>query len=361
MILDILTKLLIPKIRIKDKAQFYENIANLLDGWVTLMAALSGYKDRTDHLGLKSELDTLLAFVEWGDAVSIAMRKLPNLFREGEVAIIESGEQTGNLHDSFMALAKDLRDQEELRNKVKWALTYPFVIFLFLIIAIVIVMAYVIPQIIPIIADSAGELPLSTKSLIFVSDFIKEHIVLILIFLAGVALIWKWYTSTELGKYRLDKHKFSFPVVGEVYRNYITVRVMTTLSLLIGSGVVILKTLRLTGASAGNLVVQRYFLEIADQVARGKKIHESMKEVDPEGTIFTSNILQMIESGERTSTLDTVASKLSTQYRREVDTSLAIMVKFIEPIALLVAGVFVLWFAIAIFSAIMQVVTTAWV
>ena len=84
-----------------------------------------------------------------------------------------------------------------------------------------------------------------------------------------------------------------------------------------------------------------------------------MKEADPVGNIFTSNILQMVESAEKTSTVNLVANKLSTQYRREVDTSLAIMVKFIEPIALIFAAIFVLWFAIAIFSAIMQVVSTA--
>lgn len=81
-----------------------------------------------------------------------------------------------------------------------------------------------------------------------------------------------------------------------------------------------------------------------------------MRESDERGDIFTPDILQMVESAEKTSTLHEVTSKISEQYRREVDASLSVMVKFIEPIALLLAGVFVLWFAIAIFSAIMQVV-----
>ena len=85
-----------------------------------------------------------------------------------------------------------------------------------------------------------------------------------------------------------------------------------------------------------------------------------MKAVDTSHSIFTSDILQMIESAEKTSTIDDVTAKISEQYRKEVDASLAIMVKFIEPAALLMAWVFVLWFSIAIFSAIMQVVAVGW-
>jgi type IV pilus assembly protein PilC len=149
------------------------------------------------------------------------------------------------------------------------------------------------------------------------------------------------------------------PVMGLVYRNYLTVKVMSTFSLLLGSGISIVKTLKLTGASTDNVVVQDVFRSITEAVSHGKRIAESMKEADPHEYIFTNNILQMIESAEKTSTINTVANKISLQYRREVDTSLAIMVKFIEPIALVFAAVFVLWFAIAIFSAIMQVVSTA--
>ena len=103
------------------------------------------------------------------------------------------------------------------------------------------------------------------------------------------------------------------------------------------------------------------FEKIASEIAAGKKISEWFKSCDPYHIVFTSDILQMIESAERTSTVDITALKIGEQYRREVDSSLAVMVKFVEPIALLWAGIFVMWFAVAIFSAIMQVVAVAWV
>jgi type II secretory pathway component PulF len=101
------------------------------------------------------------------------------------------------------------------------------------------------------------------------------------------------------------------------------------------------------------------FHQIAESLSRGNKLTQSMRDADPDHMFFGLDILQMMETGERTSTVHIVSRKISEQYRREVDASLAVMVKFIEPLALLLSGIFVLWFAVAIFSAIMQVVSIA--
>lgn len=113
------------------------------------------------------------------------------------MAIIESGEQTGNMQSSFSSLAHDLRDQDELRGKIKSAMTYPFIIFLFLIIAIAIVMIYVLPQIRQIIDQAQGDLPFSTRSLMAVSGFMQEHFLLIILILLGLGMIIRGYISTE--------------------------------------------------------------------------------------------------------------------------------------------------------------------
>lgn len=102
---------------------------------------------------LSRGVDNLLFFVESGDSVNVAMRKLPNFFDEQEIAIVESGEQTGMIQKSFLAVAADLRSQEELRSKISSAMTYPIIIMIFLCIAISVVMIYVIPQLMPIIGN----------------------------------------------------------------------------------------------------------------------------------------------------------------------------------------------------------------
>ncbi len=348
------------RISIKDKALFYENVANLLEGWVTLLMALKWLRDRLPIGKLRESLDNIIFFVEGWDAVNIAMRKLPNFFDEQEVAIVESGEQTGMIQESFLAIANDLRAQEELKNKITSAMTYPIIIMLFLVLAISIVMIYVVPQLMPIIGEMKGELPFTTKALIWTSTFLKENILYIIVWLTGMSLIWVWYARTEHGATLIDHEKITLPIVWLVYKNYLIVRTMSTFHLLNSAWVSIVKTLRLTWASSGNIIIKKLFNAISDDIAWGSKISLSMIERDKEHTFFTPDIIQMIESAERTSTIGTISAKIATQYKREVDFALGNMVKYIEPVALLLAWVFVLWFAIAIFWAIMQIVSIAW-
>lgn len=349
------------RISLSDKILFYESIANLLDGWVTLLSALRWFASRLETWALKEAVENTIFFVEGGDLLNVAMRKIPNFYEEKEIAIVESGEQTGMMKNTFESIARELRMQEDLKRKVVGALTYPFIIMLFLLLALVVVMVYVIPQIMPVITEMAGELPWSTRSLVAVSDFMKHNILLFFILLLAFGLLFMGYTRTESGKRFIDKEKLYLPLIGKLYRNYLVVQVMSTFHLLLSSGVSILKALRLTGSSSGNRIIADIYNAVTDSVWHGNKLADSLQAADPGRIIFSADILQMIESAEKTSTVHEVSGKISEQYKREVDAALAVMVKFIEPVALLLAWVFVLWFAVAIFSAIMQVVTVAWV
>lgn len=347
------------RVSAKDKVLFYESVANLLDGGVTLLSAFKGFASRLPAGPLKDAVDNTVFFVESGDQLNTAMRKLPNFYTEKEIAIIEAGEQTGMLKDTFNAIARELRMQQELKSKVMGALTYPIVIMIFLVLAVTVIMVYVIPQIMPVIVEMATELTFSTKSLIVVSDFLRNNIVWIIGVVVAIMLMFRAYTTTESGKMWFDRFKIYNLVSGKVYKDYLIVQVMGTFHLLSSSGVGIVRALRLTGASSGNIYMASVFNQIADQVSMGRKISEAMIDLDKESYIFTPDILQLIESAEKTSTIHQTAFKIGEQYRRELDASLAMMVKFIEPVALLGAGLFVVWFALAIFSVVMQITKSA--
>ncbi|PJC56689.1 hypothetical protein CO024_01685 [Candidatus Gracilibacteria bacterium CG_4_9_14_0_2_um_filter_38_7] len=148
------------------------------------------------------------------------------------------------------------------------------------------------------------------------------------------------------------------PVIGDVYRNFIIVRIASTLSLLLEAGIPIIQTLGLTGEASNNVIFQEKIEKISKKVQNGKKIAESIEEVDPNFQAFTQDFYQIIAAGERTSTINKVCKKLAAQYTREVDSSINVLVRFIEPIAILVAGMFVLWFAFGIFSAVLKITET---
>lgn len=168
------------RISLRDKVLFYESISNLLDGGVTLLESLRGFANRLSPGMLRDAVENTVFFIESGDHMNTAMRKLPNFYSDKEIAIVESGEQTGMLKDTFAAIAREFRMQEDLKRKVIGALTYPFIILIFLVLAIGVVMVYVIPQIMPVITEMSAEMTFSTQSLILVSDFLRNNIFWIL-------------------------------------------------------------------------------------------------------------------------------------------------------------------------------------
>lgn len=196
------------------------------------------------------------------------MRKFPIFYTEKEIAIVESGEQTGMLKDAFQSIASELRMQEDLRRKVIGALTYPFVIMFFLVLALTVVMTYVVPQIMPIIEEMSTEISFSTQSLIWVSNFLRHNIFLIVMVLIALGLIFRGFIMTDEGRKRLDNVKLYAPLMGIIYKNYLVVQVMSTFYLLSSSGVSIIKSLKLTGASAGNTRVADMYNEMATRVSK---------------------------------------------------------------------------------------------
>jgi type II secretory pathway component PulF len=346
------------RITLREKAVFYEHLSNLLDGGVTLIEALRSFVEKTTNPLLYREVAQLLLLIDSGDVMSIAMKKLPRTFEIAEVSIVEAGEQSGTMQKSFGTLAEDLRNRQELTQKLKGALAYPVIILSFLIAAILIVMVFVIPKLLPLFETANTTLPASTRSLIATSNFISDHF-LFLIFLAiFVGLMIFGYLKTVSGKRNFDEWLIWLPLVGTVYRNYVIVRVSTTLGLLLGAGIPILKTLRLSGASTGNSLYEEVFAEIVRQVEQGNKIADSFGIVDPKGRYFTRDFIQLLAAGEKTSTINKVCGKISVQYTREVDNSVTTLVKFVEPLAILISGVFVVWFAFAIFSAVLKITET---
>lgn len=342
----------------KEKALFYEHISNMVDGGVTIIQALKSFLDKNRNPKLLQEVSQLLFFIDSWDSVSIAMRKLPKTFDRREIAIVEAGEQSGTTQRSFASLADELRNAEELKSKVKGALTYPLIIVFFLVGAILTIMTYVIPKIEPLFETANTELPFATKSLIASSRFVESNFAAIIVFIIIAIGAFRVYSQSDEGRRTLDRFYFHLPVIGTIYRNYIIVRVASTMSLLLGAGIPIIRTLSLTSDGSNSTVFQEKIDFVIKNVQNGKKLAESIEESDPNFEVFTQDFSQIISAGERTSTVNNVCKKLAIQYTREVDNSVSVLVRFIEPIAILIAGIFVLWFAFGIFSAVLKITET---
>lgn len=343
------------KISLRERALFYEHIASLLEGGVTLMSAIRTFIEKTGSIRFRTELMQVMVFIQSGDSFSTAMKKLPRTFDRRESAIVEAGEQTGGMQKSLGALSEELRMNEELISKVKSALTYPLIVFIFLLIALCAVMVYVIPQMLPLFSSLNADLPFSTQSLVSTSDFLRQKYGYILLLFFTIFVVFRLWISTDDGRLAWDKMLLRSPVIGRLTRDYLVVRTASTLGLLISAGIPILRTFELAGEAVGNTAFKRVIDTARTKIQSGEKITTSLEDSDPEKFFFPPDVIQMIGAGEQTSTLNVICVKIATRYRREVDYSIANLVKFVEPAALLIAAIFVAWFAIGIFAAIIEI------
>jgi type IV pilus assembly protein PilC len=286
------------------------------------------------------------------------MKKIPMIFSPSEIAVVESWETTGNLDNTFIKLSDDLKKIHNLHQKIKWALTYPLIIFIFLFVAVIIVLTYVIPAIMPVFETSWVELPLATIMLVKVSEFIRNNFISLVILLLLIVIGLNLYKNTQKGRLVISNFILNFPIIWNVYRNYILSVFASSLWTLISSWVPIIKSLQLTSKSINNLEYQNLITEISLEVSRWNKITDSMQIADKKWFYFTPDFIQLFSVWEKTASLDVVTKKISAQYSIEVDNSLWNLTKWIEPIAILIAWLFVVWFAFAIFGAILKVTET---
>ncbi len=341
-----------------DKYNFYEYLSVMLDSWVWVVEALESVQEKLENIYFKQRINELLVFINSGDSLSKAMKKDPEVFSAHEVSIVEAWETTWTLDKSLADLAINIKSIYELKKKIKWSLTYPAIIFLFLIVSVIIILTYVIPTLIPLFNEYDAELPWSTKALIATSDFLINNgltLIFIIIFIIIGLLIYK---NTDSWKESVDNFLLNMPLIWDVYKNYILSNISLNMGNLIWAGAPTIKMLKLVWKSSWSHVYEKLFELIAKKVETWEKIVDSMQEVDEDKFYFPVSFTQLMSVWEKTANLEVVSKKIHNQFKREVEYSLATLTKWIEPLAILLASAFVLWFAFAIFWAIMKLTSS---
>lgn len=347
------------KVWLVDKYNFFEYIAVMLDWWVWITESLDSVSSKIASPFFKQKIMELITYINSWDSFSRAMRKIPQVFDNSEIYMVEAWEATWELSTSLIKLSEDLKKVHDLRNKIKWALTYPIIIFFFIFLAIAVVMTYVVPSIKPLFAESQTELPLATQSLIWTSDFVVNNFAILFVLIWWIIFfIYFYFVWTTWWKYTLEKILLNAPLIWKVYRNYILAWIASTLWNLVWSWVSIVKSLDLAWKATNSATYDLLFQKIKEKVSTWNWIVKSMQDSDPEKIYFPSDYLQMLSVWERTANIEEITRKLNRQYEKEVDYSLANLTKWIEPIAILIAWIFVLWFVFGIFSAILKVTET---
>ncbi|MDH2919171.1 MAG: type II secretion system F family protein [Sideroxydans sp.] len=328
-----------------DLMLFSRQMYTLLKAGVPIMRALAGLQESTSNQQFGLVLQDLRESLDSGRELSAAMRQHPNVFTAFYVSMVQVGEMTGMLDETFIRLYNYLDFERDMRERVKAAMRYPSFVVMAMAIAIVIINLFVIPAFAKVYAGFHAELPLITKLLIGFSEFMVSYWYMMLALLGlGVAGI-RYYINTVDGRFKWDRYKFQLPVVGSIILKATLARFARSLALSFKSGIPILQ-----GMSVVSMVVDNEFMRSrVDQMRDGIERGESILRTAMGAKVFNSVVLQMIAIGEETGDMDGLMFEIADMYEREVKYEVEALSSKIEPILIVALGILVLILALGVF------------
>jgi len=322
-------------IKTRDVVIFTRQFSTMINSGLPLVQALTILAEQTDNKALAEVTKKVVFDVESGNTVADALSKHPRAFTNLYVNMVAAGEAGGILDTILQRLATYIEKAVKLNGQVKSAMIYPVAVISIACIVVTIILWKVIPVFAALFKGLGAELPMPTRVVIALSNFIADFWWLIILVIGTTTFATQKYHSTYKGRRVLDGILLKVPVFGMLLRKIAVARFCRTLATLTSSGVPILDGLQITAKTAGNAVVEDSIMATRKSVEEGKTISEPLGDTE----VFPSMVVQMIAVGEQTGALDTMLSKIADFYEEEVDVAVAGLMKLLEPVLIAFLGV----------------------
>ena len=336
------------KVSEKDILRFTEDLATLLDSGLPLDRSLQILRDASDKKGLKSVLNDVLKAVQKGSDLSDALANHPKRFSRFYVNMVKAGEAGGFLDLILKRMSIYLNDIKDLKDYIVSAMIYPLFLICIGGISILVLLTYVIPKFAVIFADLGQAIPFSTQLLLSTAAFFQRYVLLLLAGFAAVIFLWRRFSMTPAGRYRIDSFLTTLPVVGGFIQELETARFARTLGTLIKSGVPILGSLTLVQGVIRNRVIAESLDFIRERVREGDALSKPLADSD----MFPKLATQMIIVGEETGRLDEMLFKIGDIYEKKVRNLIKKGMSLMEPAVILTMGIIIGFIVISMLMAI---------
>lgn len=324
------------RIKTKEKIVFSRQMSTLINAGLPLVQSLRSVNDQTTNKAFKIVINQIIADVEGGSAFSVALQKHPKVFNDIYVNLVAAGEISGNLDKALERIAFQQEKDAEIMSKVRGAFAYPAVVVFVMLGVLGFMIVAVLPQVEIIYNDLPGaELPLVTKILLAISDFVVGYwwIVLLVLGFAGFAL--SKYARTGPGKLVIDKVKMRAWPFGPLFMKLYMARFARTGTTLVASGVPLIQMLEIVSQSVNNVHIEASINRATEKIKGGKSLSDSI-EGDPNFLVLVPNMLRI---GEQSGSLEGMLEKTADYYEKEVDNQIKTISTIIEPLLMVVLGI----------------------
>lgn len=323
----------------KDIVLFSRQLSIMFKSKISLIESLQTLSSQTKNPDFKDKILKISDEVEGGMSFSNALAKYPKSFNHFYVSMVKSGEAAGKLSDVLDYLAEHLEKEYYLVSKIKGAMIYPVLVLAVVILVLLVMAFFVIPQFAQILGNSEQELPSATKIVIGASAFLREWFLVMLgVFVGAIFLIWR-YTQSKEGKRVFDKVLLRVPAIGPFLKMFYLSRLAENLSTLVAGGLPIARSLEISGEIVGSSVYKNIILKTRDEVRKGERISSVFQQY-PE--MFPPLFSQMVLIGEKTGTLDKTLLNVVSFYRKEVERMVENLMSILEPVLIVFLGVVVM-------------------
>lgn len=347
-----LEKLTTPKITTKNITIFVRMFATMIDAGLPLVQCLEILSNDPENPAMASLLKKIRSDVEEGSTFADALRKHPKYFDNLFVNLAEAGEAGGILDTILNRLATYMEKNEAIKAKIKGAMIYPAVVVTVAVVVVGVLLVFVIPVFAALFTEMGAELPLPTRIVMALSDFLQRWIIVIIVAVMALGYAFKKYYATEQGRVVIDSLTLKLPLFSDLIVKSSVARFTRTLGTLISSGVPILDSLEITARASGHAIIEMAILATRDSIKEGKTIAEPLEATE----VFPGMVVQMIGVGEQSGALDSMLAKIADFYEEEVDNAVEALTSAMEPLMIVILGTTVGGVVVAMYMPIFSMV-----
>jgi len=325
----------INRISMKDVVIFARQFSIMIGAGVAMVQALRILVNQTENQKFKKVIGEIGDEVEGGAPLSDCLAKRPKIFSNFFVSVVKSGERSGKLDEVLNYLADEIGKDYDMIAKIRGSMIYPAVVMVGMVVIGIVMMVFVLPKLMDVMTETGTALPVATRILIAISNFMTGYWWLLIILFVGLLFVIKIALSSRTGRWIFDAMTLRLPVFGKLFQKILLVRFCRSMNTLLLGGVSIENSLSIAGDVVSNMTYKSLINQTIKEVEDGN----SISIVFLDSPLIPKMVSHMMQVGEETGKLDVVFNKVSEFYNREIDNMLANMMSLLEPLVMILIGV----------------------
>ena len=335
------------KVSKKNLAIFSRQLAVMMQSRVPVTQSLKSLSVQTKNPGFKEKILKIAQLVEEGSPLSEAFATFPDVFDVFYISLTKTGEASGKISESLYYLSDHLEREYDISSQIKEAMIYPIFVIAVLFAVIPMVIFFVMPKLVDLLKQTVAKPPVFTQMMINFYEFLANYGWVIMVGFVLLVIFIIYYFTTKDGKKRYDEWSLKIPLVGEFLKKTFVVRFAENVSTLIGAGISINSALSITRDTVGNHVYKNILAETEERVSQGEKISSVLIRYPEYAPPF---VVQMIQVGEETGTLDKNLMEIVNFYNKEIKRAIETFTALLEPVLIIFLGIVVSLLAVSVIS-----------